>query len=181
MCGLSNSAVGQAVPSQSQRPSGRQSQFKPVSLEHLYWHFLTLQSFLDTKAAEQESQGKDGSGLRSNLQRTLRWSDADYAPIRTSSVRLTAKVKDLDAQAVAIRKAGASSSSRDQLKALTAQREADINSEISFLRQTLPPDKIKTFEAFLNQLFSPSNASSRPPSTVKPAVTGQPAPAAVQQ
>lgn len=144
-------------------------------MAHLYWHFLVYQNHLDTKAAELDAHGKNGNPMRSHLQHILGLSDADYAPIRTSSVRLTAKVKDLDAQAAAIRSAGPSSSSLDQLKALTVQRETDINAEISFLKQTLPPDKIRAFEAFLTQFFSPTNAIPRPP-----IATGQPAPAAVK-
>lgn len=181
ICGLSHAAMGQAAPAPSQQPSSKTTQFKPVSLAHLYWHFLTLQNHLDTKATELESQGKDGSGLRNQLQKTLGWSDTDYAPIRTSSVRLTAKVKDLDVQAVAIRKAGPSSSNYDQLKALTVQREADINSEISYLKQSLTPDKTLGFESFLTKLFSLTNASPRPPLTTgKLSVTGQQPPAGVQ-
>ncbi|MGA2898207.1 MAG: hypothetical protein ABSE27_11525 [Acidobacteriaceae bacterium] len=188
MCGLLHPAVGQAAPAQGQvapaqpqQPSKGSSQFKPVSLEHLYWHFLVLQNYLDTKSVELESNGKDGRGLRNNLQKQLGWSDADYALIRTSSVRLTAELKDLDAQAAAIRTADMSSSSHEQLKALTVQRETSINSEITFLKQNLPPDKIRAFEIFLIQLFAPKSVSPRPPSPAKPAVTGQPAPAAVQK
>jgi hypothetical protein len=175
ICGLSQLALGQTTPTQQKQPPTKQPQFKPVLLEHLYWHFLILQNFLDTKAATQESQGKDGK-LRGDLQKALGWPDTDYAPIRVSSVRLTAKVKDLDAKAAAIQKAGASSSSHDQLKALTVQREACINSEISYLKQNLPPDKIKAFEAFLTQLFSPNNAVPRPPVTA-----GQQTPAGVRK
>jgi hypothetical protein len=175
ICGLSQLALGQTTPTQQKQPPTKQPQFKPVLLEHLYWHFLILQNFLDTKAATQESQGKDGK-LRGDLQKALGWPDTDYAPIRVSSVRLTTEVKDLDAQSVAIRTAGVSATSLDQLKTLTAQREADINSEISYLKQNLPPDKIKAFEAFLTRFFSPTNAVHRPPVTA-----GQQTPAGVRK
>jgi hypothetical protein len=175
LCGLLRPAMGQATPSQ-QQPSSVPSQPTPVSLEHLYWHFLVYQNHLDTKAEDLRTHGKGGSGLRNQLQKKTGLSDAEFVHIRTSSVRLTAKVKDLDAKAAAIQKAGASSSSHDQLKALTVQREACINSEISYLKQNLPPDKIKAFEAFLTQLFSPNNAVPRPPSSI-----GQPVPAAAQK
>jgi len=181
ICGLSHPAMGQATPAQPQQPSRGPSQFKPVSLEHLYWHFLVLQNYLDTKSVELESNGKDGRGLRNNLQKQLGWSDADYALIRTSSVRLTAELKDLDAQAASIRAAGTSSSSHEQLKALTVQRETSINSEITFLKRNLPPDKIRAFDIFLIQLFAPKSVSPRPPSPEKPAVTGQSTSAAVQK
>jgi hypothetical protein len=148
-----------------------------LSLPHLYWHFLVLQHYLDTKAVAQEVEGKDGGSLRKRLQTSLGWSDADYAPIRTSSMRLTSEVTSLDQQALAIRAAGTSASSHDQLKALTAQREADINAEISYLAQTLPSDKKKTFEAFLTRFLSPANASPGPPSSPP---SGHSAPAGVQ-
>ena len=182
MCGSLSRAIGQSAPTQQQQKlSGKVAQFKPVSLEHLYWHFLALQNFLDTKAAAQEAQGKDGSKLRNVLQAKLGWSDTDYAPVRTSSVRLTGEMKDLDAQATTIRQAGPSSSGLNQLKGLTLQRETDIKSEIFFLKQNLPPDKIMAFEAFLTKFFSLANASPRPPfSAGKPAPIGQQVPAAVQ-
>jgi hypothetical protein len=59
---------------------------------------------------------------------------------------------------------------------LTVQREANINTEVTYLKQTLPPAKVKAFEAFLTQFFSPANASPRPP-----VAAGQQAPAGVQQ
>jgi hypothetical protein len=182
MCALLRPAIGQSTSVQQQLPGRTIIQIRPVSLSHLYWHFLVYQNHLDTKAADLGAHGKDGSGLRNLLQKKAGLSDTEYAPIRISSVRLTANVKDLDKQAVAIHTAGASSSSRDQLKVLTVQREAAINSEISFLKQNLPPDKIKTFEAFLTQFFSPANAVPRPTLvTGKPAANGNPAPAAVQK
>jgi hypothetical protein len=179
MCALSHPAMGQAAPTQPQSPANRTFQVRPVPLEHLYWHFLTLQNFMDAKAAEKEAQGKDGNPLRKNLQNTLGWSDEEYASVRTSSVRLTAKLKDLNAQAVAIRTktTGISASDHDQLKALTVQREDAINSEVSFFRQNLPPDKIKAFEAYITQLFSPTNAVPRPSQTTGKLPAPMPAPA----
>ena len=176
LCVLPSPTMGQVVTAPAQQSSNGPSQIKPVSLEHLYWHFLVLQNFLDTKAATQESNGKDGSGLRNRLQRELKWSDADYAPIHTSSARLTAEVQDLDAQARAITAAGTSSSSHERLKALTVQREADLNAEVTYLKQNLSPDKIRGFETFLALFFSPKNAV---PGSLSAA--GQVAPAAVQK
>ncbi len=174
-CGLSLPANCQSAQVQAQPPSSKVTQIRPVSLEHLYWHFLTLQNFLDTKAVQRESQGKDGSGLHNNLQKMLGWSDTEYAPIHTSAARLTAEVNSLNAQAATIWKANPTSSSRDQLHAVTVQREADINAEIAYLKQHLPPGKIKTFEVFLIQFFSPAHALPR--GTV---AAGQKAPVGVQ-
>jgi len=175
--GLLHPIMGQPMPPQMQQLiNNRPSQMRPLSLPHLYWHFLVYVNHLDTKSLEVDAKGKNGKLMRSYLQKRLGFSDAEFAPIRTSSVRLTAEVKDLDAKAVELHKAGLSSSNLDQLKALTIQRESDIYSEMSYLKQTLPPDKIRAFEAFLTQFFSPANASPGPPS-----ITGNQAPAGVQK
>lgn len=162
-------AFGQSTAAaQQQQPHSAQKQFRPLSLEHLYWHFLVYQHHLDTKAAEQESQGKDGSMLRNSLQRAIGWADADFAPIRASSTRLAAQLKDLDGQAAAIKAAGPPSrASHSRLQVLTAQREAKINDEVSSLRHGLSPDKVKALETLLPQFFPPP--SGTPPSTVVPA------------
>jgi hypothetical protein len=169
--------TGQAVPTQQTQPRRGTAQLKPLSLSHLYWHFLVYQNHLDTKAAERNSQGQDGSVLRDFLQKKSGLSDADYAPVRASSVRLTAKVKHLDAQAKVIRTSESPSKS-DQLKALNDQRETAINSEIAFLKQNLSPDKIKAFEAFLTQFFSPTKSLNPPPFATGMSI---PTPAAVQK
>jgi hypothetical protein len=137
-------------------------------LPHLYWHFLVYQNHLDSKAAAITVEGQDGNGMRNLLQKKLGFSDADFAPIRTSSARLTAEVQALDAQAVAIRAAGPSSTSFDQLHALTGQRETEINAEISYLKQNLSPGKMHALEAFLTTFFSPNNAVLRPTASVVP-------------
>jgi hypothetical protein len=138
----------------------------PLSLPHLYWHFLAYQNHLDTQATAMTMAGKDGAGMRNLLQRKLGFSDADYAPIRLSSGRLTAEVQALDSQAATIRAAGPSSTSFAQLSALTSQRETAINAEILYLKQNLSPAKVNVLEAFLAKLFSPGNAVPRPPSAV---------------
>jgi hypothetical protein len=180
-CSLLRPAMGQTKPVQPQASFGKSSQFRPVPLGHLYWHFLILQNYLDTKSVELDSEKRDGNGLRSNLQKQLGWSDEDYASIRTSSVRLTAKLKDLDAQAAAIKAAGESSSSHEQLQTLTVQRETSINSEITFLKRSLPPDKMQAFEIFLIQFFVPKYVPLQSSSAIKSSVAGQSAPAAVQK
>jgi hypothetical protein len=170
-----------AAQTTTPQPTRLHSKVGPVSLVHLYWHFLTLQNYLDTKSVELGSNGKDESGLRNNLQKQLAWSDEDYAFVRTSSVRLTAELKDLNTQAALIKAAGESSSSHEQLQALTVQRETNINSEITFLKQSLPPDKIRAFETFLIHFFAPKVLSSQPSSTIGSSIAGQPAPTAVQK
>ena len=175
MCALSGPAVGQRTQVRRQPPSSKPSQIRPVPVEHLYWYFLLFQNHLDTRAAELDAQGKNGTVVRNHLQRSLGWSDADFTPIRASSVRLAAKAKDLHAQNHAILAAGKSSSGPNQLRALASQRDATLNAEVSYLRSTLPPDKVGAFEAFLARLFSQPSATPPPASGNTPG-----APAAVQ-
>lgn len=145
------------------RPTGKPLPPPQLPLSHLYWHYLAYQNNLDTKAAELGAHGKDGTLMYNHLQKHLGFSDADYAPIRDSSARLTSEVKALDDQAKAIIAAGEAFSKRDQLQALSAQRQAAIDAEIIYLKQALPPEKIKAFETFLARMFSPDNAVSIPP------------------
>jgi hypothetical protein len=128
-----------------------QSRTFPIS--HLYWRFLSYQSFLDARASERDAQGKDGSWLRNDLQRRLQFSDADLVKVRVASARLTKRVAALDAEAARLRTFGSSPQITAQLKSLTQVRETDIDAEVMFLRGTLPPEKIQHFEAFLVQFF----------------------------
>jgi hypothetical protein len=154
----------------------RSTSSQPVSLPHVYWHFLIYQNHLDLKAKELQSHGKDGRFFRDLFQTKLAWSDADFAPIRESSVRLAAEVSRLDEQAAVIR-LGATPTSSSQLETLATQREADINAEITYLKQKLSPEKIKALEAFLVPYFAPKTLSV-PPSTNN--LTGQTTTKAVQ-
>jgi len=175
-CPLAHPVIGQSASSQQQQPASGSFQLQPVPLAHLYWHFLVHQNQLDMKAASEEARGKDGSWLRNHHQTSLGFSDAEYAAIRTSSLRLTAETKDLDAQLAAIRAAGPSTTSQAQLKDLIAQREADINAEVTYLKRTLPPEKIAAFEHYIVQFFSPKQIVVHPSSP-----TQQPVPEEVQQ
>jgi hypothetical protein len=147
----------------------------PVPLNHLYWHVLLYQHFLDTQAAQQDAQGEDGSWTRNHLQIRMGFSDADFAPIRTSSVRLSSELQALDAQAATTSAAGISPANAAQLQALVAQREAYVNAEISSLKQALPPERIMAFEVFITQFYAPKPLTTQVTST-----SGQATPAAVQ-
>jgi hypothetical protein len=170
-CALLLPTLGESQ--QSQPPSNGTAQSALPSMPHMYWHFLVYQNHLDTVAAAQAAQGNDASFLRNHFQLKLGFSDAGFAPIRTSSARLTAEVQALDAEAAAIRAAGQSPTSTAQLKALAAAREADINAEVAFLQQTLSPAQVTAFEAFLTQLFSTKSiVQLRNPAAGQPTSTG---------
>ena len=160
-------AVGQSSPVQQQThmPQGY-TQPRPVSLAHLYWHFLVYQHHLDESAVEHEKQGKDGLWLRNYLQNKLGFTDEQFAPIRESADRLTAKVKDLDSKARMIAASDRESRKKglvapdtpapglEQLKALTIERETDINYEIESLNHALSEKDATTLRTFLQQRFS---------------------------
>jgi hypothetical protein len=174
VCAMPLQLKGQP-PAPGQQPSSGQTQHRPSSLAHLYWHFLDYLNHLDLKAADLDAQGGDGSLLRNHLQAALQFSDADFAQIRLSSTRLTAALKALDVQAAAIRAGGKSPSSHAQQRALAAQRETAIHSEIDSLAQALTPQKKAALDAFITQLFAPKNLVFQTSST------GSTAPAEVQQ
>jgi hypothetical protein len=157
-------------PRQHTNPRGLgQSQRLPLSLAHLYWHFLMYQNHLDTKAAANAAVGQDSSGLRDHLKKSVGFSDAEFAPIHSSAARLASEISTLDAKATAIKSEQITTSSYVQLTALTQQREADINAEIISIRKSLPPDRVQRLESFLTTFFAPTNAVPHPGST-KPQV-----------
>lgn len=149
---------------QSPQPSnGGTSQLTPVSLPHLYWHFLVYLNFLDTKADELTAQGKSSDWLRNDLQTRLGFSDADFAPIRVSSQRLAPQAATFNEQIKALKGQAPSAANQAQLLSLVAQREAAINAEIGVLRQELSPEKRAALEAFMTQFFAPKKLSVQIP------------------
>lgn len=161
-------------PAQGQSSPTKSVQHRPVTLEHCYWHFLMYQNHLDSKGAERMAQGQDGRSFSGQLQATLAFPDADFAPIRASSARLAAEVNALNGKAAAI-VAAKSPTSSVQLQALTMEREADINAEVAYLRKALGPAKTAAFEAFIVQMFAPKTVAVQ-----VPVGSSQSTPAAVQ-
>jgi hypothetical protein len=165
-------AMGQSTPTQP--VSGTPFQPKPVSIPHLYWHFLAYQQHLDEAAATREEQGKNGQPLRDSLQNELGFSSVDYAQIHASALRLTDKVKDVNGRAKAIvdaaknaRSAGllsdsAASADQEQLKSLAAERDAAIDAEITTINLHLSTEQQAALQSYLVKKFSPSNARFRP-------------------
>jgi hypothetical protein len=144
------------TPHGQQRPASVSNISRPIPLAHLYWHFLQFQNHLDTRAAAITATGKDGSGLRNLLAHQLGFSSTDFALIRTSSGRLKLKVQALDDQAKTVIAAGPTPTTQSRLRVLTSQRDVAINAEVSFLKQSIPPAKIASLEAFLPKFFSQS-------------------------
>jgi hypothetical protein len=158
---LSCASVHLAIGQQTQSQPNTSHRLTPVSLPHLYWHFLIHQSVLDAAAAQVNVQGNDGNALRNDLQTRLGFSDADYAPIRTSSQRLAAELKPIDAQLKALPHTAASAGA---VRVLIAQREAYIASEVYNLAQELSPENKAALEAFMTKFFQPRPLTVQPSS-----------------
>lgn len=184
-------AMGQSVPTQP--VSGAPFQPKPVSIPHLYWHFLAYQQHLDEAAAAREKQGKEGQPLRDSLQNELGFSSSEYAQIHTSALRLTSKLKDVNVRAKSIvdaaknaRSAGllsdsAASADQEQLKSLAAERDAAIDQEIAAINLSLSTEQQAALQSYLVKKFSPSNARFRPAGSKTPiSTTGKSASAGVK-
>ncbi len=144
-----------ATPQQNQSQPPR-----PIPLPHLYLHFLLYQRHLDEAAAQREKQGENGDWLRTGLQKRLGFTDGEFAPVRASSERLSAKIADLNARARAIVAAdqqarkqglippGSPPPGLEKLKALDAERNADIDAEIATLNQALSPANAASLQSF---------------------------------
>src|ERR1700735_2396635 len=79
LCASPYQAIGQS-PRIQQPASQQYAQSRPVSLPHLYWHFLIYQHQLDQLAVEHEKQHKDGNWLRSYLQTKLSMTPEEFQP-----------------------------------------------------------------------------------------------------
>jgi hypothetical protein len=156
LCAFSLQASGQAA--QNQPPAA--SQLQPLPLPHLYWHFLIHQSELDALAAKLTAQGKDGQAVGNDLQTRLGFSDADYAPVRTSSQRLAAELQPIQAQ---LKLLYGSASNASQIQALIAQRETYIDNEVYNLSTELSAANKSALEAFMTAFFAPKNISASIP------------------
>lgn len=153
--------VAQPKTVASQQVSSSTSKLQPLSLPHLYWHFLIYVNVLDQKAAELNAQKKNGNWLRNDLQTKLQFSDTDFAPIRISSERLSSELATLNQQGRTILTAGPSASTTTQMKALVTQRETYIDNEIVYLSQSLSAQKQAALEAFMMQFLAPKSLASQ--------------------
>jgi hypothetical protein len=145
--------IGQQMQSQPNAIT----KLKPVSLSHLYWHFLIHQSKLDAFAAKLDAEGRGGDAIRNDLQRRLGFTDAEYAPIRASSKRLAAELKPIEAKLRSLQGHAGNSS---QAMTLIAEREIYIDKEINTLSTELSPQNKAKLEKFMTQFFAPKNISA---------------------
>ena len=132
---------------------------KTIPVSHYYWYLLRHQKALDDLGAKLSADGKDGNGPRNYLQKKLGFTDVEYAPVRIASYRLSTEISQLNGKASKAQKGDVIPEVREgDLRELAAEKERDIEAEIAFLKQALPPEKIATLEAFAVQFFMPSKA-----------------------
>jgi hypothetical protein len=128
------------------------------SLPHVYMHFLLYQNHLDAVATSREKKGKDGSEFRNHFQQQLGFSNAQFAVVRTTGVRLQTELNDLNAQAISVIKAyrlshpqtpgGPLPPPPPELADLTKQREDLIQKEVAALNSglgTIPSGRLQDF------------------------------------
>ncbi len=82
------------APPQSTAASGHQ-----IPLPLLYRQFLAYQNHLDRVGAALDKQGKNGSDFRDHFQQKLGFTDAQFASIRETGLRLESELREEDAKA----------------------------------------------------------------------------------
>jgi hypothetical protein len=158
-------AVGQIagpVPAPSPSITSR-----PVPVSHLYYHFLMGVLRADRIADQREQQGRNADGIRNSSQRRLGFTDEEFAPIRTTALRLEAEVREIDAQAKTLIDADHAEhplepETRSELQAQSEQHKAEFESEVGKLRQTLGPSLAKRLDVYVQTHIDPEVKTSLP-------------------
>jgi hypothetical protein len=158
-----HSAHGQAPP-----VTHIDSMRKPqrASLDHLYWHFLLYQNYLDRQADMREQAGRDGSFLRNHFQREIQFSDKQFEIVRQSGIRLEADLKTVDAQIkpivdqdrLWIKQNGRASGpppGHSQVQQLQKERETVIQAAVSRLNQELGPELGAALQTYIDIKWAP--------------------------
>jgi hypothetical protein len=166
---LAGASALAATVQQTQSHPNPLTQPMPISLPHLYWHFLLHQKDLDNMAAQLQAKGRDGNPLRRDLQARLGFSDADFAFIRSASRKLASKLGPINAQ---LRAPVHTPGNASEAKVPVAQREAYIENEVYNLSHELLPQNKATLEAFMAQFFAFRPLTFRVPAAARTQSTG---------
>lgn len=159
--GLLSPAVAQTTTNTSSVGRGH-----AVPLEHLYWHFLEYQLYLDKKADSLPPSNPDIQMLRSHYQTRLGFDNAQYSLIRGAAQTMSARLKQIDDQAKLIidnfhhnyppGKVLTLPPPPSELVQLQAQREAIISETMVDLKTQLGTKASATMDDFLHKDFAPS-------------------------
>ncbi|WP_353070121.1 hypothetical protein RBB75_07965 [Tunturibacter empetritectus] len=139
-----------------------------VPLEHLYWHFLDYQLFLDKKADALPPSHPDVQMLRTHYQSRLGFNDSQYSLVRQAAQTLAARLKQKDEQAKSVidafhhnyppGKVLTLPPLPPELSRLQAEREAIISETVVDLKNQLGAKASATMDAFLHKDFLPTVA-----------------------
>jgi hypothetical protein len=160
--------VAAPAPAQTAVSLPPEAQKAPVSLPHLYWHFLVYQNHLDRLAAQRRRQGKDGSWLRNYYQKKLDFTDSEFQAVREAGLRLAGELQQIDSRVQAVIQEARARQPRKltspeqlppvppELVQLGQQRESVIETEAANLRKALSPESAAKLDAFLQNVFAPN-------------------------
>lgn len=139
---------------------------RAVPLEHLYWHFLEYQLYLDKKADDLPPSSPDVQMLRTHYQTRLGFDNAQYSLIRGAAQTMSARLKQIDDQAKLIiddlhhnyppGKVLTLPPPPPELAQLQAQREAIISETVVDLKTQLGTKASTAMDDFLHKDFAPT-------------------------
>lgn len=159
-CAFANAQTQTQIPAPANR--------RPVPLPILYRHFLAYQNHLDSVGIALNKKGEDGAEFRDHFQRLLGFSDSDFAAVRTTAVRLEAKLKEHDAKIKAVIDTARARSPRivrraadlppvpPELKQLQKERETIVEDEITQLNAALGPTRAAKLQSVIENDFAPN-------------------------
>jgi hypothetical protein len=162
--------AGMSAFAQTPSPTqpGTASNRERAPLFMLYRHFLAYQNHLDRVAVDLNRQGKDGNEFRNHFQQKLGFTDADFAPVRETALRLEAGLRDQDAKMKTAIDAARAKYPRNlpnpsalppvppELIQMQKERNALIQREIDQLDATLGTERAATLQALIENDFAPS-------------------------
>jgi hypothetical protein len=163
LCSLLNvSASGQ---SQGPNNSGNR---EAVPLPTLYRHFLAYQTHLDRAGAALDQRGEHGSELRDHFQRKLGFTDEEFAPVRTTALRLEAELADHDSKLKAAIDAARAQHPKTlrspselppvppELLQMQKERDTLIQNELDQLNRALGPNRAAKLQSLIQNDFAPN-------------------------
>jgi hypothetical protein len=137
---------------------------RSIPPDHLYWHFLEYQLYLDRTAAGQESEGQNPE-INKHYQTKLGFSDSQFAIVRQVATKLDSDLKGLDSQARPIidqfrkdyppGKVLSPPPVPTRLVELQQQREIIISSAAESLKKRLGALPTAKMDDMLNKEFAP--------------------------
>jgi hypothetical protein len=142
-------------------------------MSHLYRNFLLYQNHLDRAAADRESHGQDGSGLRNLLQVRLGFTSAEFSIVRAKGLRLESELKDVNTRMMTAANQYRASSARASLQTqvpliapaalndLVKEREDLLQQEMEDLNRQLGPEASAKLQSVVEQIFSLDPAQHR--------------------